>query len=246
MTRPVLRPGINRHCRALGGRLRRYASIACHRRRPPTCGWASKCSAAPRRNPSLVERSLSKWQQAPRPEEVADRPRHDRRGRSRTSVGPIRLGREWCPVRVAEEAGVGLVRIGETQFVVLPERLGLAAWAVRARAVQRGVGIVIQSRERAPRLAPDCGCCSCRFLSPPQPERHWQTGRGPQRLQRRRVRIVQCVGAPSANPPTDEVGLAIGIRHESGDRSMGTPCLGNPPVAPATPPLACIMANAYG
>ena len=86
MTRPVLRPGMNRHCRALGGRLRRYASIACHRRRPPTCGWASKCSAAPRRNPSLVERSLSKWQQAPRPEEVADRPRHDRRGRS---------GRQW-------------------------------------------------------------------------------------------------------------------------------------------------------
>src|SRR5215207_6795393 len=72
-------------------------------------------------------------------------------GPIRTSVGPVRLGRKGCPVRVAEQARVGFVRIVESQLDVLPVRLRLAAGAVRAGAVQRSSGIVIQSRERAPR-----------------------------------------------------------------------------------------------
>ena len=93
---------------------------------------------------------------------------------------------------------------------------------------------------------PDFGSRSRRFQSPPRPGRCWHSGRGPQRLQRHRVQTLRCVGAPSANPPTDEVGLAIGISARVGRPLDWTPCLGNPPVAPATPPLACIMANPDG
>ena len=155
---------------------------------------------------------------------------------------PVRLGRKGRPVRVAEQARVAFVRIGETQLDVLPIRLRLAAGAVRAGAVQRGIRIVIQSRERAPR--PPLVLLGVRAAS------SHLSGQGDAGTQgedhsgcRHQVRILQCVGAPSAKPPTDEVGLAIGIRHESGDRSMDA-VPQDPPVAPATSPLACIMTTA--
>ena len=57
------------------------------------------------------------------------------------------VGEEGVSCSGSEQARVALVRIGETQLDVLPIRLRLTAGAVLAGAVQRGSGIVIQSRE---------------------------------------------------------------------------------------------------
>ena len=135
-------------------------------------------SRLPRRNALSVEEGIGKAPRDSRPLRIAPASPAARRcvlcnsvggHRGREPTGPdicvgaslaslrvlrlisVRLRTKRRLVRVAEEAGIALVRVCKTQLVVLPEGLRLTAGAIRTRAVQWSVRVVIESREGAPR-----------------------------------------------------------------------------------------------